>query len=65
LRKEVNDLESKIKNIKNKFDNEILETKTLIKDTNISNVWLDSFGLACIFWGLILGTAPDLIEKLV
>ncbi|HRG10623.1 MAG TPA: hypothetical protein PLJ08_18755 [Cyclobacteriaceae bacterium] len=62
---EVNDLNASIHNIKNRLTREINDTKVLIKESFVSNIWLDSFGLACLFWGIFLGTAPDIVEKLI
>ncbi len=65
LRREISTLEQNLNNVRINLSNEISETKSLIKSSNVSNIWIDAFGLACIFWGLILGTAPDLIINII
>lgn len=65
FKKKLNNLDNKIANVKNSLSKEISETKLMIIESAVSNIWLDSFGLACLFWGIILGTAPDIIEKIV
>ncbi len=65
VKKAIDDLNTKIATLKNDFNKEIKSTKDLIKDSAVSNIWLESFGLACVFIGLILGTVPDIVEKIV
>ena len=61
LSNDIQDLTTKVENIKNNLSKEIIEAKELMKDSAVSNIWLESFGLSCIFLGLILGTVPDIV----
>lgn len=65
LKKETGDLKIKIDSIKMILGTEIKGTKELIKNSAVSNIWLEIFGIACIFIGLILGTVPDIVEFIV
>lgn len=42
----------------------IQETKNLISDSSVSNIWQDLFGIFSILLGLVCATIPELIEKL-
>lgn len=65
MRKEVGNLKTTVESTKSNLSKEISDTKELIKDSAVSNIWLETFGLACVFVGLILGTAPDIVEKII
>lgn len=65
LRKEFTDLNIKTSIIKNDLSKEINDTRKLIIDSSVSNIWSETFGLICLFIGLILGTAPDIIQYLL
>jgi hypothetical protein len=58
VKKTTHDLDLKINTVRNALSTEIFETKESIKNSAVSNVWPEIFGLACIFIGLILGTIP-------
>lgn len=64
LKKKLADLSIKSSIIKNELSKEINETRNLIINSSVSNIWSETFGLFCVFIGLILGTAPDFIEYL-
>ena len=61
----LNQLKKDLEKISNHFSNEIVETKQLISESLVSNVWLDLFGVSIIFTGPIYGTIPDLIENVI
>jgi len=63
-KKEFADLSIKTSIIKNDLSKEINDTRNLIINSSVSNIWSETFGLFCVFIGLILGTAPDFIEYL-
>ena len=63
-KKEFADLNIKTSIIKNDLSKEINDTRKLIINSSVSNIWSETFGLFCVFTGLILGTAPDFIEYL-
>lgn len=65
LNSKVADLNTSITSLKNDFSTQITQTKQLLSDSAISNIWLESFGIACIFVGLILGTIPDIVVKFI
>lgn len=65
LRKEFADLNIKTSIIKNDLSMEINDTRKLIIDSSVSNIWSETFGLICLFIDLILGTAPDFIQYLL
>ncbi len=65
LKTNIAEIKSNLDEIKINLGNKINETQQLISDSNISNIWVDSFGISIIFVGLIYGTVPDLVEKLI
>jgi len=64
-KKETQHLKDKIKSLSDNLGKKIKDTNNLIIDSSVSNIWLESFGLVCIILGLILGTIPDLVNRLV
>ena len=65
LRKDIQIVKTELNVMKSDLGKQVQETKQLISDSNVSNVWLDVFGISIIFVGLIYGTVPDIVEKLI
>jgi hypothetical protein len=54
-------LENRLQEINNNLSKELKETKKLISESSVSNVWRELFGISCIILGLIYSTIPDLV----
>lgn len=65
IRIAIDEFSTKLTTAKNNLRKEISDTKELIKESAISSIWLEVFGLSCLLLGLILGTVPDLVLKIV
>ena len=65
LKANISGIKSELDEVKSSLGNKIIETQKLIEDSNVSNIWVDSFGISIIFIGLIYGTVPDIVEKIV
>ena len=58
-------VEDTIETLNNNFKQGIKETRTMISDSSVSNIWLDTFGVLSVIVGLILSTIPDFIENIL
>jgi hypothetical protein len=65
LENQVNVINNDIEGLKRRFGDEIKGTKKLVSDSSISNIALDLYGVMTAFIGLICGTIPDFIVKLI
>ena len=65
LKSNIETVKTDLSNLQSSLGKQIKETQKLISDSNVSNIWLDAFGISIIFVGLIYGTIPDIVEKIV
>ena len=65
LRTNILTINNELIDVKSDLGKKVQETKQLVSDSNVSNIWLDLFGISIIFVGLIYGTIPDIIEKFI
>jgi hypothetical protein len=64
LKSDVKRIDGELSEHKAKICKELNETKMLISDSSVSNIWLDLFGIFSIITGLIFATISDIIEKI-
>jgi hypothetical protein len=62
---EIQNLKTSLETTKTSLEVKIKDTKNLIEEIAVSNPWLELLGVVSIFWGLILGTIPDYVVKLM
>ena len=65
LKTNITTIKTDLDEVRNSLGKQIEETQQLISDSTVSNIWLDAFGISIIFIGLIYGTIPDLVEKII
>ncbi len=65
LKDEIQNLTNTVKNLDQKYNTEIFETKELIATSAVSNIWSESFGVCCVFIGLILVTIPEIVDRII
>ncbi|MDP3353267.1 MAG: hypothetical protein Q8S44_05975, partial [Flavobacteriaceae bacterium] len=63
--KDIYMVKENIKCLGSNITEEINKTRQMVEDSSISNVWLDLFGVFNIIIGLIYGTIPELICKII
>jgi hypothetical protein len=63
LKLDLKKIDSKMEEHKSQISKELFETKKLVTDSSVSNIWLDLFGIFSILTGLVLATIPDIIAK--
>ncbi|HLF33363.1 MAG TPA: hypothetical protein VI583_03940 [Cyclobacteriaceae bacterium] len=65
LKNDITTVKTNLDEVRKRLGKQIEDTQQLISDSTISNVWVDLFGISIIFIGLIYGTIPDLVEKII
>lgn len=58
-------MRSKLEGVQIKLSKDIAETKGIMTDSAVSNIWLELFGLSCIILGLVMGTVPDIVQEII
>lgn len=62
---EKNSLKHSIELLSNSVKKDIEIVNEMLSKSNISTIFLDTFGIICIFCGTIYSTIPDMIEKYI
>lgn len=65
LKKDMELIRTSLQDVKFSLRKQIEETNQLVSTSNVSNIWMDLFGVTITIVGLIYGTIPDIIEVLI